>query len=148
MSLAAGGDHLVVASLDEKMIHFLWLKSDERGFHIILRNHLLLPHFTSCLHFPNLKSLCDPVASFPLNEIRSTVGSSGQLGLESLPRPGVDKKVKKGLSAIKHVISNLFDISFILSVAFCELLVCFAAVKRRIRFLQSPENVGIITNCH
>ena len=107
MSLAAGGDHLVVASLDEKTDIFLWLKSDERGFHTIFRNHLLHPHFTSSPNFPNLKSLGDPVASFPLNEIRSTVGSSRQLGLESLPRPGVDKKVKKGLSAIKSRVQDI-----------------------------------------
>ena len=35
----------------------------------------------------NLKSICDPVASLPLHEVRSPVRPGRQLGLESLPRP-------------------------------------------------------------
>ena len=35
----------------------------------------------------NLKSICDPVASFPLHEVRSPVRPGRQLCLESLPRP-------------------------------------------------------------
>ena len=49
------------------------------------RNHN--HNFNQLNNKSNLKGICDPVASFPLHEVRSPVRPGRQLGLESLPRP-------------------------------------------------------------
>ena len=110
----------------------------------------------------HLKGLSDPVARFPLNKVRSAVTTSGQFRLVGGVRP---EQVCVGafrnllvLTCKTHyifilvfmVIVTIFicvDLKyfmFLLSMAFCELLVRLTAVEGRIFAFQGPGNGSII----
>ena len=94
VGFATGGHHLVVARLGEGKDK----RTDDDDCHLVydmsgatkketLRFQPVREIIALKISLENLKSICDPVASFPLHEVRSPVRPGRQLGLESLPRP-------------------------------------------------------------